>query len=207
MITICSVVFNDKKTQLFDYMVRSVLKFTEEDVNFIICDNGGNDLDKYRKDSRFQIINKISNAKGSLQHGQSLNKLASIAKPPFAIIEPDVVVLNKDWHKLPSDKKIAAIKKTKNGSWDVYHVCFLFFKESLPIFDFTPGSTKTNVSRSFKAKEDVGWKISQSMRPQDVKTLDFIDCKEKGTIFSGFQSDEFHFNGSLIAAQDRKSVV
>jgi hypothetical protein len=199
MLTVCSVVFNDKKTQLFDYMVRSVLKFTEEEVQFIICDNGGNDLTKYAKDPRFKIISDVTDkykGRGSLQHGESLNKIIDLVQPPYAIIESDVVVLNKDWYKLELNKKMLAAPKCKKDALDIYHVCFLVMTGSEKL-DFRVGP---KYGGKFKAQQDVGWQIGMQVPSKSVQLLEFVDCKTDGRIFQKLQSDEFYNGGNLIAA-------
>lgn len=197
MLTVCSVVFNDNQTKLFDYMVRSVLKFTDQEINFIICDNGGNDLSTYKNLPNFKIVsNHNTKFKGSIQHGDSLNKITALAKPPFAIVESDVVVLNKDWYKIPQDKKIMAAKKIKNDDINVYHICLMILNTTEKL-DFRPG---TGLGTHFEAKVDVGWQIGKKINSKDVQFLKFIDCKEGGTKFIKLQSDEFYYNDTLIAA-------
>ena len=78
-LTICSVVYNDIETKLFDLMVQSVIKFTNPMPQFVICDNGGNELGKYKNQSNFTIISNVeSKSKGSLQHGESLNNKLNV---------------------------------------------------------------------------------------------------------------------------------
>jgi len=196
--TICSVVYNDNKTNLFDLMVRSVLKYTQDAPQFIVCDNGMSDMGKYSGLNNFNIVKNISSSKGSLQHGESLNKIISLSNTQYtAIIESDCVVLSNKWNSINNYKMMAALKA--NG---LYHVCFMVFEtELLHKIDFRPGKTNI-INRSYQPQEDVGWRIAKFVSQNEIKTIDFVDCKSgKGKIFdSGFQSDEYWLDGEPIAA-------
>lgn len=191
MITVCSVVYNDLSTGLFDYMVRSVYKYSDTMPKFIISDNGGNDLAKYKE---FNIIKNKSNLKGSLQHGDSLNKIIKLSTTEYtAIIESDVVVLNKSWDRITQDLKVAV--KVPG----FYHVAFLVGKtELLKKIDFRPNG---NVNRSYKVNEDVGFRINSYVDLKNIELLNFVDCKSnKGKLFnSEFQSDEFWSDNKIIS--------
>jgi hypothetical protein len=208
-LTICSVVYNDSKTELFDFMVRSVNKYSKETPNFIICDNGGNNLDKYRELDNFMIVDNTKSVKaGSLQHGESLNLIFPLVKTKkVAIIEPDCIILNSGWDEIDFPKhKMIASKKGEQAGQTYYHVCFIVASHGLLNHnggvDFRPGRDNSRSNRSYKPHEDVGWAIRDKVRTDEVLNVDFIDCKSwLGKIFDGrFQSDEFHLYGTPIVA-------
>lgn len=197
--TICSIVYNDQRTGLFDFMVKSILKNSPYAPNFVICDNGGNDLNKYRKMTNFKIIDGASKNRGSLQHGESLNNILSLVRTQkVAIIESDCVVLSPNWYKFDKDT-LAAVKGEFAGKF-YYHMCFLISNtKDLVDTDFRPGKDKPT-NRSYKAYEDVGWRFKKS--PKQIDKMTFIDCKTgKGKIFDHtFQSDEFWFKDEPLLA-------
>ena len=199
-LTIISVVYNDLRTNLFDLMVKSVLRYTYNAPKFIICDNGGNNLSKYVGLSNFTIIpNKNTNLRGSIAHGTALNKIMLLVKSEkTAIIEQDCVVLKEDWDNI-GNADIMAAEKMEN----IYHMCFMVFRSKLLIgTDFRPGNN-VSVSRCFSPKEDVGWKIGNYITSSTIiKKLNFVDCKTDGAkIFKHLQSDEFQdTNGNVIAS-------
>lgn len=194
--------YNDRATNLFDLMVRSVIKYTEPQPKFIICDNGGNDLEKYKSLKNFTIVSgSITKSKGSLQHGESLNKIVSLVETQnTAIIESDCVLLYKGWDQLLSNYKLVAAKKGIYKEFLYYHIFFTIFNtEALKGIDFRPGDgNRTN--RNYKLHEDVGAKMGELVPPSQIKLLDFIDCKSnKGNFFNNsFQSDELHLDGTPI---------
>lgn len=198
-LTVCSVVYNDNNTKLFDLMIRSVRRYTNTEPKFIICDNGGNSLDKYAKLSNFTIITNKSKSKGSIQHGESLNKIVALANTRYtAIIESDCVILDYGWPELSGYKMMAA-KKAEG----LYHICFLVFEtDALKGIDLRPGNGKIRTNRPYELYEDAGHEIGKKIGQDDVKLMEFIDCKsKKGKIFDGrFQSDEFWLNGNPVAA-------
>lgn len=202
-LTVCSVVFNDKKTNLFDLMIRSVIKFTQEKPYFIICDNGGNDLSKYKSDPYFTIVKGQSTSSGSLQHGESLNKIFPLVKTRrTAIIESDCILLTNGWDNIPKQYKMLATKKGNN----LYHVCFMvFYTEVLKrngLVDFRPGKDGNRTNRSYKSNEDVGWMINKKIKLNEIYPMDFIDCKSgNGKYFDDrFQSDEILCAGKSVIA-------
>jgi hypothetical protein len=210
-LTVCSVVYNDNKSGLFDLMVRSVEKFTDEELNFIICDNGKNDLKKYKSRSNFKIIdNTKSKTRGSLQHGESLNLIFDLIETDrFAIIESDCIVLMKGWDKIWYPKnKLLSCEKNRIPGRVLYHVCFLAGSAKMlrlgDKIDFRPGKDNNRSSRSYKPHEDVGWQLHDKMKKTGkIYKLDFVDCKSgNGKYFdSSFQSDEFHdASGNVFVA-------
>jgi len=199
-LTICSVVCNDNQVHLFDIMIKSVLKFTKFEPKFIICDNGNNNLKKYELLPNFTIIKNNSRCRGSLQHGEGLNKIIPMSKTKYtAIIESDCVILSDKWYSISNEYKMVGAKK----SAETYHICFLLFvTDILKNLDFLPGTEKNRGNRSYKINEDVGWKIKDNISEDRVCKLRFIDCKTgQGKIFdNGFQSDEFWLEECPIVA-------
>jgi hypothetical protein len=208
-LTICSVVYNDNQSNLFDFMVRSVMKYTDTPPKFIICDNGGNDLDKYRALSNFTIVqNTDSLFRGSLGHGDSLNKIFPLVQTSrTAIIESDCIILNHGWDKLEFPKhKMIASKKGEITGQPYYHMCFMVFGTAIlkhgEIIDFRPGKDDNRGNRSYKPHEDVGWRVRDKIRQDEMILIDFKDCKTgDGKYFDKrFQSDEFWMNDIPIVA-------
>jgi hypothetical protein len=199
-LTVCSVVCNDNRSKLFDLMVKSVLRFTKHIPEFIICDSGGNNLNSYQSLPNFTIMSNTSISRGSLQHGEGLNKIVSLSKTKYtAIIESDCILLSDEWLCINDNYKMVGAKKAK----DIYHVCFLLFKtESIAGVDFRPGTAKNRSNRSYQVHEDVGWRIKEHVLSNEVQELRFVDCKTgDGKFFSRvFQSDEFWINGNPVLA-------
>ena len=198
-LTVCSVVYNDAQVGLLDLMVSSVLKHTTTIPKFLLLDNGGNNLDCYRSNPNFIVIdNTDSLYRGSLAHGIGLNRLLALSTTRYtAIIESDCVMVEDTWCDLGSSK----IKAASKGP-GLYHACFLVFEtELLRELDFRPGHDDNRYNRSYSASEDVGWCIQERIKPQDLLALDLIDCKSgKGKVFGGgFQSDEIQCDGKTIA--------
>jgi hypothetical protein len=208
-LTVITVVENDKG--LLDLMIKSVYRFTDPKPKIIICDNGnnGNVLAKYKDDSNITIVShKPTLQGGSNKHGSGLNKIFPLVKTKrTAIIESDCILLSYNWDKLnlPKQKMVAA-KKGELAGQPFYHICFMVFSTSLlkhdGVIDFMPGTIKTRSNRSYKAHEDVGWQIRKKVRPDQIKELQFIDCKSgKGQFFgSEFQSDEIWNDGVPVLA-------
>lgn len=208
-LTVCSVVYNDNDTKLFDLMVKSVLKFTDDQPKFIILDNGKNTLDKYRKMDNFTVVDG-GNTKsfGSLQHGESLNKIFPLVDTKkTAILESDCIVLRKGWDYIDFPKyKMLAAKKGELAGRPYYHACFMVFSTGLlkhnGIIDFRPGKKGTRSNRSYKVHEDVCWQISEKINHREVYHAEFRDCKDGNGFFfdKSFQSDEFWVGGQPTIA-------
>lgn len=208
-LTVLTVVEND--SGILDLMIQSVYKFTDPVPKIIICDQGRNGtlLDKYRNDPNITIVkNTPKLVGGSNRHGSGLNKIFPlVATKRTAIIESDCVLLKYGWDKLNFPKyKMLAAKKGEQAGHPYYHVCFLVFSTALlkhgQMIDFRPGTKKTRGNRPYKAWEDCGWAIRGKVRPDEVKSVQFIDCKTgKGKYFdSSFQSDEFWVNSEPVLA-------
>ena len=198
-LTVITVAEND--SGLLDLMIRSVYKYTREQPKIIICDHGknGNLEQKYSSDSNIVIVKNIPQLSGgSNRHGEGLNKIFPMVNTKrTAIIESDCILLSYDWDKLnPPKQKMIAAKKGELAMQPFYHMCFLVFSTALLKFnggmDFRAGTDKTRRNRSYKPHEDVGWRIRNKVRLDEIKNLTFIDCKSgKGKFFgSNFQSDE-----------------
>lgn len=204
MIDLTVISVNEADNGTLDLMIRSVLKFTDFVPKFIICQNNGPksiNISKIYKDCEY--IKVIQNTPlylgGSNRHSSGLNAIFPLVDTKYtAIIESDCVVLNKDWYKLPSGKKMLAAKKVE----DLYHICFLVFEtDALHGIDFGPGTKDTRSNRSYKVHEDVGWKIKDFIAQDKIELLNFIDCKgPRAKIFNNFQSDEFHYKDQILAA-------
>lgn len=204
-ITIITVVEND--CGILDLMIRSVFKFTAPQTNpqIIICDQGSNsDLTaKYSNNPAISTVKNTPTMKGgSNRHSEGLNKIFPlVTTKKTAIIESDCVLLSSGWDTLDFTKyKMMAAKKGETTGQPYYHVCFMVFSTALfkhgGIIDFRPGKDGNRANRSYYPHEDVGWRVREKVRPDEVKLLDFIDCKtNKGQIFdSSFQSDELWLN-------------
>lgn len=200
MITVCSVVYNDNDTKLFDITIRSILKYTSPAPNFILCDNGNNDvLQKYSNMDNIKIIkNKPSLSGGSNSHGESLNKIISMVTTDYcAIVESDCMVLYDLNEFLKYNKQLIAIPKTDN----LYHVFFIMGNtKKLQKVNFMPKNPLNG--KSYKPKNDVGARIGDVFSKDSVMPLTFIDCKKgQGNIYNSlFQSDEVMFEGHTVVA-------
>lgn len=204
-LTILTVVENDKG--LLDLMLRSVVKFTVPQPNIIICDQGNNgDLKtKYKYFPYLTVVeNKPTMGGGSNRHGEGLNKIFNMVQTSrTAIIESDCVLTRFYWDIIPGSKKAIMSKKGQHKGLNLYHVCFaVFFTNDLNGIDFRPGTKKNRSNRPYKMHEDVGWQIGKKLLEEDIKIVDFIDCKSgQGQYFdASFQSDEFWTDGQPIAA-------
>lgn len=208
-LTIITVVENDCGT--LDLMIRSVLKFTDFVPNFIICCNNKEEYTNisfyYKSVDNIKVVyNKTDLLGGSFRHGSGLNAIFKMVNTRYtAIIESDCVVLSVDWHKIDNNYKMMAALKKDN----LYHICFLVFETKyLDGIDFSPGIKHEQAAiiikaHGFKREDiDVGWRIRKFIDKQDVKLLDFVDCKTgEGNYFdSTFQSDEIHRGGKTLVA-------
>jgi hypothetical protein len=208
-LTVLTVVEND--CGIFDLMIRSLYRFTNPVPNIIICYQGGSDktMSRYINDPNITIINnKPILSSGSNRHGEGLNKIfPMVSTQKTAIIESDCVILKNGWDciNFPSNKMIAA-KKGEIAGQPYYHMCFMVFSTSLlkhgKIIDFRPGKDDTRSNRSYKPYEDVGWRIREKVRPDEIYYIDFKDCKTgEGRFFDKrFQSDELWMNNSPIVS-------
>lgn len=210
-LTICSVVYNDNYSGLFDLMVKSVYKYTKEEPEFIICDAGNNNLSEYAKRPNFTIIPSSSRSTGSLQHGESLNQIFDLVKTKrFAILESDCIVLSSEWDDIgyPKYKFLACVKKDGcRPGRPMYHACFMVGGTQLlrhgGAVDFRPGKDGNRSCRSYKPWEDVGWRLYDKITVAgQVNPMQFVDCKSgDGQYFNdSFQSDEFWLNGRATVA-------
>jgi hypothetical protein len=201
-LTVITVVENDNG--IFDLMIKSVLKFTNPHPNIIICNNKANNpiLDKYKNKSNITIINNAPKLSGgSNRHGSGLNAaIANVVTAKTAIIESDCVLTDYSWHDLEGKDMLAAVKVRTNVPF--YHIAFtVFYTDVLNGMDFGPDSPQNRVSgRSYPPHRDVGWRINDYVKEEDIAKLEFIDCKTgKGQILgSKFQSDEFWKNGKPV---------
>jgi len=208
-LTVISVVEHDRG--LVDLMIKSVEKFTDPVPDFILCDNGdnGNLVERYAGKSNVMIVkNTPALSGGSNRHGDGLNKIFPLVKTTrTAIVETDCIVLRKGWDKLefPTYKMLAA-KKGEQAGQPFYHVCFMVFSTGLLKhgngIDFRAGKDSTRGNRNYKLWEDVGWQIRDKVRIDQIKLLEFIDCKSgNGKFFNkDFQSDEFWLDGEPVVA-------
>ena len=198
-LTVCSVVYNDAQVGLLDLMVRSVLKHTSPAPKFLLCDNGGNNLEPYRSLPNFTIVTGANPSyRGSLAHGSSLNQLLPLVTTPYtAIVETDCVVVDDSWSTLTPPHTLLASSKAPG----LYHACLLVGETvSLNGIDFRPGNhTRTN--RSYTPQEDVGWRISSCVRPQCIDLLHTVDCKSgRGQLFGAqYQSEELMRGDQVVA--------
>lgn len=208
-LTVITVVENDNG--ILDLMIRSVYKFTEPKPKIIICCQGdGNNIEnKYIGDGNITVIkNYPIMSGGSNRHGEGLNKAFEIVTTKrTAIVESDCILLDKGWDIINFQKyKMIAAKKGELAGQPYYHVCFMVFSTALlkhgQTIDFRPGKDDNRENRSYKPHEDVGWRIREKVRSDEIQLLDFIDCKTgNGHYFDGrFQSDEFWINGKPIVA-------
>ena len=209
-LTVLTVVENDNGT--LDLMIKSVRKFTNPHPKFIICDNSnGTDkvLDKYKNDSDISIVKNVPKMSGgSNRHGEGLNKIFPLVSTArTAIVESDCIVLCDNWDDIDFPKyKMVAAKKGELAGQPYYHVCFMIFSTGLlkhdNLLDFRAGQDNNRGNRTYKPHEDVGWRLRDKIRFDQVQLLDFVDCKEgSGRFFDNrFQSDEFWLNGNPIVA-------
>lgn len=196
-LTVVTVAENDKGT--LDLMLSSVVRFTQPVPNIIICDNGNNgDLgNKYAHMPNVKVIKFMPSLKGgSNRHGEALNKIVPMVKTKrTAIVESDCIVLRKGWDNMYEQEVVAAPKA------NLYHIFFVLFETHvLNKIDFRPGNKGNRSNRPYKAKEDVGWQMTQPINGSKLKLLEFVDCKSgRGQIFDGrFQSDELWADGKAI---------
>lgn len=211
-ITVITVVENDPG--LLSLMVKSVIKFSDVTPDFIVCDNSNgknkdNIDDAMGPDVNYSIINNSpALAGGSNRHGDGLSKaFEAVTTKRFAIIEPDCILLCDGWDELDLPKtKMLAAKKGELAGKPFYHVCFIVGSTKLLShgvgIDFRPGRKGKRSNRSYKSHEDVGHEIHSYVRPDEIKLMEFIDCKSgDGAYFdSSFQSDEFWINGEPVLA-------
>lgn len=201
-LTVITVVEHDRGT--LDLMIRSILRFTDPKPNIILCCNNPQEYTnisiKYRDLSVVKVIaNTPDLTGGSNRHASGLNALLKRVKTKrTAIVESDCVVLVEGWDKIAPGNVIKAAIKAPG----VYHVCFTIFETKvLASTDFRPGKQGNRSNRRYFDWEDVGWKMAQSFTKDEVDLVDFIDCKTNlAKLFKGFQSDEFHKNGEIVAA-------
>lgn len=208
-LTVVTVVEND--AGLIDLMIKSIKRFTTPCPRFVICDNGNNKdvLTKYADDPNITVFaHKPTLQGGSNRHGEGLSAaFGFVSTPRFAIIESDCIVLKSGWDYLDYSKyKLLAAKKGELAGQPFYHICFMvgstrLLRHGTPI-DFRPGKDKNRANRPYKAHEDVGWQLRKYVRPDQVKPMEFIDCKTgKGKYFGPeFQSDEFWVDDEPVLA-------
>ena len=200
MITVCSVVYNDNKSEIFYLTMLSIIKHTFPEPQFILCDNGGNDiLEKYRyMDNVKTVTNEPRLKGGSNAHGESLNKIVSMVSTDYcAIVESDCVILYDLNRLIKFDKSLVAIPKTD----ELYHTFFLLGKtKKLQQVDFMPKSPSNG--QSYKPKNDVGARIGDVFSKNEIMPLTFVDCKTgNGNIYDElFQSDEVLLENKTIVA-------
>lgn len=205
-LTICSVVYNDNESKLFDLTMRSILKYTYPEPQIIICDHGNSDiLDKYRHLPNVKIISNTPKLKGgSNAHGEGLNLILPLVKTKrAAVVESDCVVLSKDWYRLDTKYKLsAAIKPTKDGTMHYYICAMVFDTQILKGMDWRPGRDGTRAHNKSYVIEDCAWRIRDRVAPSEVQLMKQVDTKTgDGQHFDGrFCSDEFWAFGKAIVA-------
>jgi hypothetical protein len=198
-LTILTVVEND--CGIFDLLISSIYKFTDPVPNIIVCNHGnnGNVLSKYVNDPNMIIVDHTPTmGGGSNRHGEGLNKIFPLVDTKkTAIIESDCILLRKHWDYVdfPQHRMIAA-KKGELAGAPYYHICFMVFSTAIMkhggIIDFRPGQDGNRANRPYKPHEDVGWRIRDKVRPDEVGLMEFKDCKTGAGLYfdSRFQSDE-----------------
>lgn len=208
-LTVITVVEND--SGIFDLMISSLYKFTDPMPKVIVCYQGGSNIvmSKYVNDPNITIVpNKPAMSGGSNRHGDGLNKIFPMVNTKrTAIIESDCVLLDRGWDYVdfPKHKMIAA-KKGELAGQPYYHVCFMVFSTALlkhgDIIDFRPGKNENRGNRPYKPHEDVGWRIREKVRTDEVGLIDFKDCKTGAGLYfdNRFQSDELWIGGRPIVA-------
>ena len=216
-LTVLTVAEND--SGILDLMIRSVYKFTNPSPDIIICDQGRNGslLEKYNWDHNVTVVeNSPKLLLGSNRHGAGLSKIFPLVKTKrTAIIESDCILLRSGWDNLDLSKnKMLAAKKLERAGHLYYHICFMVFETDLlrrnGTIDFRPGTKKTRGNRSYDLWEDVGFNIKNKVKPNEVKLMEFVDCKSGGGKYFGekFQSDEFFIDGkSTLAHHGRGSNI
>jgi len=212
-LTVLTVVENDPG--LLELMFRSIKKFTDPMPDVIVCDNTNGKNSKRIRDSvratklNVQVVNNAPPLLGgSNRHSDGLNRIfPMVTTEKTAIIESDCILLCPGWDYIdfPRHKMVAA-KKGELAGQPFYHVCFMVFSTRLlkhnGIIDFRPGQAGNRSNRPYKEHEDVGHKIRDKVRPDEISYVEFRDCKEGNGFFfdKTFQSDEFWLSGHPIVA-------
>lgn len=199
-LTILTVTENN--TGLFELMHSSVMAFTDFAPKFIVCNNGG----FLGTQKNVSVVNGFPGELkgGSNRHGYGLQRILPMVETKYtAIIESDMVVLDRSWYKIKPGCRV----KTSVKQAGLYHCCFIVFEtDLLKGMDFRPGNNdKERLNTiNYKPKRDVGWRLHDYMDNEaNIDYVMFVDCKSgKGKHFdSRFQSDEFHtLEGKCIAA-------
>ena len=203
-LTVISVV-GGTDNGLLKYMIESVYKHTTPRPKILLCDttNGTySSLEKCSKNHGMTVVcHNPSLRGGSNVHGESLNKLIKrVDTTNVAIVETDCVITMDGWHNIEGYDMIAAIKSAKK---DVrYHAAFMVLKADVAKkIDFRAGTDKSRShNKSYSPEDDVAWRVSGVIKPEDVKLVKFIDAKSgKGQYLdSKFQSDEFWIGGKCV---------
>ncbi len=190
---------------MLNYMIKSAFATSDNIEKVIICDNSGNkSLRVYRKDKRIVTVpgrNKSTNS--SLNHGAGLNRAMLVVNTELvAIIEPDVLLLNKGWSVLPDGIDLRACVKTTYSGVPCYYPSFMVGRtKKLKNIDFRPGGKGLKYATG--AYNDTGWRIS--LEKLSVENLEHKSCLrgECDFIPNGVwdkRTNEFWLNGSPIAA-------
>ncbi|HEX5187015.1 MAG TPA: hypothetical protein VFV86_09005 [Nitrososphaeraceae archaeon] len=173
---------------LIDYMIKSAEKYASNINQFIIVNNHDrNDvLKKYNNSSLIQVVpGRAKNSNSSIQHGSGLNKaLPLITAKTTAIIEPDCVVLKKNFNLLPDGyDMIAPVKGTDINGVNYYHPCLMVFKTScLKKVDFKAYNFKDKTGLPLgnnHVYSDTGWQISKYIKNNQVKQLKIVLSRAK----------------------------
>lgn len=207
--TVISVLYKD--FGLFDYMIQTALASSDNIAQILVYDTGDNDsiIQQYSSDIRIKFIKGRNTGNGSVSHGMGLNKLLPLVNTPItAIIEPDVILLNRGWDDLPDEIDLRAGFKSKYKEYPCYLPCFMVGRtDKLRSVDFMPGTTHniTELAAPSDVKTffDVGWRVSRANLA--VETLEFKRCIDgqcsiiPNDIFSK-KTNEFWLDGKAIAS-------
>ena len=201
--TIISVLYKDYG--LFEYMIRTALATSDNIEQILICDNGSNNHLYKRYDDRVRFISGVGKPhNGSVSHGLGLNRLLPMVKTPItAIIEPDVLMLDRGWDELPDHIDYRASYKTEYQGVFCYLPCFVVgLTDKLQKIDFAPGG-KGIACSSTEMFNDVGWRMAAA--DMVVQQLKFKRCENAqcsiipNGVFSK-KTNEFWLNDRPIAA-------
>lgn len=202
-ITVIVAAENDNRTELLDYMLRSVIKFSPLNTKIIVCDNGNNDitLNKHKLNKNIQIVPfKPTMSGGSNRHGQSLDNIFNLSKSKYtAIVEMDCVVF-EDWYKIdPSKKLMAGVKENIN----YYNACFVVMEtEKFMGISFMPRDASSG--KGYAADSDVAHQLSSFVNKNEVDLVDMVNWRHNDKIInfknSGVQVEEIIKSGKSIGA-------
>jgi len=174
-LTVISAVENEKG--LVNYMIDSVLKFTNPTPKIIVSDNGRSRrfLDRYKDNPNITIVDSKPVIKGgSNRHAHGLNIAFVLVETKYtAIVESDCMILSENWAKMNDKFKLVVAVKSETEGIPFYHIPFVLFEtEALRGISFSPKPGK---------KFGIGWEIPNYVSKEEVELLESRYCIKGNT--------------------------